>query len=138
MSASIADYFDGNVGQDEFTQVVDLVAGWSGGFIPTFVRELVTRRAKTQTFTFTGVPNSLAGNTSAVTVTDIGGNSYTVPMASSFTDGSSGTKVMETESVQVRRRRLSYHMWEISVTRTGSEYYVNGTKIINGPGWAFP
>lgn len=129
--------FCGRVEQNEFTQIVDLNTGTTGGFIPVFYRELVKRNAKTQTFTFTGLNETDANTTSPQTVEDFGGTSYTVPMASSATDGSSGTKVFETESVQVTRRRLSPGLWEVVVKRTGSEYWANNVRIINGPSWAF-
>ena len=135
---ALANFFDGKVGQDEFTQIVDLNTGTTGGYIPIFFRELVTREAVTQVFTFTGCTYADAHSTAQVTVTDIGGNQYTFTPKSKVTDGSSGTKVFETESVQVRRRRISYHMWEVEVTRTGSRYLVNNSVIINGPSWAFP
>ena len=135
---ALANFFDGKVGQDEFTQIVDLNTGTTGGYIPIFFRELVTREAVTQTFTFTGCSYADAHSTEQVTVTDIGGHQYTFTPKSKVTDGSSGTKVFETESVQVRRRRISYHMWEVEVTRTGSRYLVNNSVIINGPSWAFP
>ena len=134
---ALANFFDGKVAQEEFTQVVDLNTGTTGGYLPIFFRELVTREAVTQTFTFTGCSYADAHSTAQVTVTDIGGNQYTFTPKSSVTDGSSGTKVFETESVQVRRRRISYHMWEVEVTRTGSRYLVNNSVIINGPSWAF-
>lgn len=135
---ALANFFDGKVAQEEFTQVVDLNTGTTGGYLPIFFRELVTREAVTQTFTFTGCSYDDAHSTAQVTVTDIGGHQYTFTPKSKVTDGSSGTKVFETESVQVRRRRISYHMWEVEVTRTGSRYLVNNSVIINGPSWAFP
>ena len=134
---ALANFFDGKVAQEEFTQVVDLNTGTTGGYIPIFFRELVTREAVTQVFTFTGCSYDDAHSTAQVTVTDIGGHQYTFTPKSSVTDGSSGTKVFETESVQVRRRRISYHMWEVEVARTGSRYLVNNEVIINGPSWAF-
>ena len=134
---ALANFFDGKVAQEEFTQVVDLNTGTTGGYLPIFFRELVTREAVTQTFTFTGCSYADAHSTAQVTVTDIGGHQYTFTPKSSVTDGSSGTKVFETESVQVRRRRISYHMWEVEVTRTGSRYLVNNAVIIHGPSWAF-
>lgn len=134
---ALANFFDGKVAQEEFTQVVDLNTGTTGGYIPIFFRELVTREAVTQVFTFTGCSYDDAHSTAQVTVTDIGGHQYTFTPKSKVTDGSSGTKVFETESVQVRRRRISYHMWEVEVTRTGSRYLVNNEVIINGPSWAF-
>ena len=134
---ALANFFDGKVAQEEFTQVVDLNTGTTGGYLPIFFRELVTREAVTQVFTFTGCSYDDAHSTAQVTVTDIGGHQYTFTPKSKVTDGSSGTKVFETESVQVRRRRISYHMWEVEVTRTGSRYLVNNEVIINGPSWAF-
>ena len=134
---ALANFFDGKVAQEEFTQVVDLNTGTTGGYLPVFFRELVTREAVTQVFTFTGCSYDDAHSTAQVTVTDIGGHQYTLTPKSKVTDGSSGTKVFETESVQVRRRRISYHMWEVEVTRTGSRYLVNNEVIINGPSWAF-
>lgn len=132
---ALADFFDGKVEQEEFTQSVAVDAGYTGGYIPVWYRNLITRKAKTQTFTFTGCSYSDAHSTGSVEVTDIGGATYTVPLDPSFTDSSSGSAVFETESVRVRRRRISYHLWEVVVSRTGSAYYNNNMLWINGPSW---
>ena len=137
MAITFQNAFNGKANQDEYTQIVDLDAGYTTGTYPTFYRDLVTRISKTQEFTFQGLSESQAHETSTKTVTDVGGTSYSVPMVSSVTDGSTGTKTFETESVQVTRRHFSPHLWEVVVRRTGSQYYLNGTMVIAGPSWAF-
>ena len=130
-AASFQAAFSGLVQQPEYTQIHDFE--YSGS-----VRSLVTRCVKEQTFIFTGLAKANAMTTTSQTVTDIEGTSYTVPMECSVTDSSSGTKVFETESVKVDRRRISPHLWKVVVHRVGSQYYHNGTLYVSGPSWAFP
>lgn len=138
--AGIADYFCGRVEQREYSQVHDFEFGtYSNGIGGTGAyRNLVTARVVEQTFRFEGVPSSLAESTGSVTVTDVGGASYTFAIKSSVTDGSTGSRVFEVESVSVQRARMSPHMGALSVTRRATRYYLNGAKIAlsNEPAWA--
>ena len=138
--AGLSDYFCGRVDQREYSQVHDFEFGtYSNGIGgPGASRNLVTARVVEQTFRFEGVPPSLAETTESVTVTDVGGTSYTFALVSSVTDGSSGSRVFEVESVQVSRSRASPHMRTITVTRRATRYYLNGSKInlANEPTWA--
>lgn len=138
--AGLSDYFCGRVDQREYSQVHDFEFGtYSNGIGGTVAyRNLVTARVVEQTFRFEGVPASLAESTGSVTVTDLGGSSYTFALVSSVTDGSSGSRVFEVESVQVSRSRASPHMRTITVTRRATRYYLNGSRITlsNEPTWA--
>ena len=138
--AGLSDYFCGRVDQREYSQVHDFEFGtYSNGIGGTVAyRNLVTARVVEQTFRFEGVPPSLAETTESVTVTDVGGTSYTFALVSSVTDGSSGSRVFEVESVQVSRSRASPHMRTITVTRRATRYYLNGSqiKLANEPAWA--
>ena len=138
--AGLADYFCGRVEQREYAQVHDFEFGtYANGLGGTGAyRNLVTARVVEQTFRFEGVPASLAESTAAVTVTDVGGNSYTFKPLSSFTDGSTGTLVYEVENVQVSRARMSPHMWALVVVRRAVRYFLNGERIAlsNEPSWA--
>ena len=84
------------------------------------------------------MPASLAESTGSVTVTDLGNKAYTFALVSSVTDGSSGSRVFEVESVQVSRARTTPHMRTITVTRRATRYFLNGSKITlsNEPTWA--
>lgn len=138
--AGLSDYFCGRVDQREYSQVHDFEFGTHSNGIGGTVayRNLVTARVVEQTFRFEGVPPSLAKYTGSVTVTDLGGSSYTFALVSSVTDGSSGSRVFEVESVQVSRARASPHMRTITVTRRATRYYLNGSRITlsNEPTWA--
>lgn len=138
--AGLSDYFCGRVDQREYSQVHDFEFGtYSNGIGGTGAyRNLVTARVVEQTFRFEGVPASLAESTGSVTVTDVGGASYTFALISSVTDGSSGSRVFEVESVQVYRARTTPHMRTIIVTRRATRYFLNGSKIelSNEPTWA--
>lgn len=103
--ATIADYFDGKVDQSEYVQALAKEAGhlWRG--------TMTSKR-----FTFTGVPTSIINNLPEnVSVTDIGGTSYTIPLRAKFTDGSSGYAIFPAEEVKVTKSRMSYHMWQLTV-----------------------
>lgn len=138
--AGLSDYFCGRVDQREYSQVHDFEFGtYSNGIGGTGVyRNLVTARVVEQTFRFEGVPASLAESTGSVTVSDVGGASYTFAPVSSVTDGSSGSRVFEVESVQVSRARATPHMRTLTVTRRATRYYLNGSRIAlaNEPAWA--
>ena len=138
--AALADYFCGRVEQREYAQVHDFEFGtYANGLGGTGAyRNLVTARVVEQTFRFEGVPASLADSRASVTVTDVGGSSYTFAPSSSVTDGSSGSLVFEVESVQVSRARMSPRMWTLAVVRRAVRYYLNGERIAlsNEPAWA--
>lgn len=147
--AGLSDYFCGRVEQREYSQVHDFEYvpnyvnitnpdGTTTTRVTSYTRNLVTARVVEQTFRFEGVPASAAESTGSATVTDVGGASYTVPLASSVTDGSTGSRVFEVESVQVSRSRTTPHMRTITVTRRATRYYLNGTRIAlaNEPAWA--
>lgn len=138
--AGLSDYFCGRVDQREYSQVHDFEFGtYSNGIGGTGAyRNLVTARVVEQTFRFEGVPASLAESTGSVTVSDVGGASYTFALVSSVTDGSSGSRVFEVESVQVSRARATPHMRTLTVTRRATRYYLNGSHIAlaKEPAWA--
>lgn len=138
--AGLSDYFCGRVDQREYSQVHDFEFGtYSNGIGGTGAyRNLVTARVVEQTFRFEGVPASLAESTGSVTVSDVGGASYTFAPVSSVTDGSTGSRVFEVESVQVSRARATPHMRTLTVTRRATRYYLNGSRIAlaNEPAWA--
>ena len=147
--AGLSDYFCGKVDQREYSHVHDFEYvpnyvnitdkdGNTTTHISSYTRNLVTARVVEQTFRFEGVPDSLAESTGSVTVTDVGGASYTFALVSSVTDGSSGSRVFEVESVQVSRARTTPHMRTITVTRRATRYFLNGSRITlsNEPTWA--
>ena len=135
MSLSLADFFVGKMEQREYSGEFDFE------FIPQYStvdgvqrcvgyqRNLVTYRTVEQEFRFRGVPPSLIDNTGSVTVTDVGGAQYTFNTKSSWTDGSSGSRVMEVDSVNVSRIRTSPHTREMVVVRRGTRYWLNGTLL---------
>lgn len=144
--ASVADCFIGRVIQREYAQEFDFefVPNYTvvkkddvevARYISSYTRNFVTAKVIEQTFRFTGLTRTQAFGMSAVTVTDLGGMSYTVTPKTSITDGSSGSRVMIVEEVSVQRTPVSPHMWEMVVTRRGFRYYVNGTQILDGPSW---
>ena len=131
MAVTYQSAYTGRVEQREYAQTFDFE--YAGG-----VRSLVTAKVVEQTFRFLGLTRTLAFGTSSISVTDINGPTYTFTPVSSITDGSSGSRVMVNEEVDVQRVPMSPHMWELIVTRRGLQYYVNGSLIISGPSWAFP
>lgn len=126
--ATLADFFDGKVDQQEYSQSVAVIAG-EGRY---------TADVKTQRFTFVAVPSDLAHSESEITVTDIDERQYTFTPKGSFSDASTGYAVFATEEVKVTRARLSYHLWTLTVERTGRRLYLDGEIKFNGPSWAFP
>lgn len=147
--AGLSDYFCGRVDQREYSQVHDFefvpnyvnITDQNGNTttrVASYTRNLVTARVVEQTFRFEGVPASLAESTGSVTVSDVGGASYTFALVSSVTDGSTGSRVFEVESVQVSRARATPHMRTLTVTRRATRYYLNGSRIAlaNEPAWA--
>lgn len=137
--ATVAQCFCGQVEEREYAQVnaVEMIPTYLvDGVAQGFTRHKFTTRTKEQTFRFEGLTDAQAHSTASVAVSDVSGTSYTVPMAGSVTDGSEGSAAFEIEVVEVSRRRISPHMWEVVVTRRGSALYDNGTKTISAPSWA--
>lgn len=146
VTANYNKYFTGRVIQREYSQEFDFeyVPNYStvtrdgvevARYISSYTRNFVTAKVVEQTFRFLGLTRALAFGTTNVTVADLDGHEYTIPLKSSITDGSSGSRVMIVEEVNVQRIPISPHLWELSVTRRGLRYYVNGTQILAGPDW---
>ena len=148
VTASYDKFFTGRVIQREYTQEFDFefipnytVVTRDGveveRYISSYTRNFVTAKVVEQTFRFLGMSRSLAFGTGAITVADLDGNEYTFTPKTSVTDGSSGSRVMIVEEVDVQRIPTSPHMWELVVTRRGYRYYVNGSHIsLSGePAW---
>ncbi len=144
--ATTAECFTGRVLQREYVQEFDFefipnytVVTKDGvevsRYISSYTRNFVTAKVVEQTFRFMGLTRAQAFATGAVTVSDLDGNLYAVPFASSLADGSSGSRVMIVEEVSMQRTPMSPRMWEVSVTRRGMRYYVNGVMVIAGPSW---
>lgn len=145
---ALADFFTGRVAQREYAQEFDFefipnytVVTRDGvevqRYISSYTRNFVTAKVVEQTFRFTGCPALDAHTTTAVSVTDNNGTGWSVPMKSAIVDGSSGSRVMVVEEVEVQRIPITPHMWEVVVTRRGMKYYVNGSAISlsNTPTW---
>lgn len=143
---ALADYFTGMPAQREYSQVYDLAITPvyqtitdSQGHVTKnqvgMIRELVTCQIKEQVFRFEGAGYTDAHTTGSITVVDVNNVSYTFNCSPSVSDGSSGTRVMVKEEVEVRRERMSPHMWIVEVVRKGYRYYLNGRLLINGPTW---
>lgn len=148
---ALADFFTGRVAQREYAQEFDFefipnytVVTRDGvevqRYISSYTRNFVTAKVVEQTFRFTGCPALDARTTTAVSVTDNNGTGWSVPMKSAIVDGSSGSRVMVVEEVDVQRIPMSPHMWELVVTRRGYRYYVNGSHFaLSGePAWMLP
>ena len=136
--ATISECFCGKVEEREYSQIigVEMVpAVYVDGKPTSWRRNLAIAKTTEQIFRFEGLTDSQAHTASAVTVTDVSGSSYTVPMAGSVTDGSSGTAAFEKESVSVSRRRISPHLWEVVVVRRGAALFVNGSCVVPAPAW---
>ena len=146
-SSALNPYFTGQVIQHEYARMEDFEFvpnygtitdsnGVTTRYVGSYSRTLVTAHVVEQTFRFEGLSHSLAHTQESQTVTDASGASWTVPMVGSYTDGSSGSRVFEQESVEVIREPMSPHMWSVTVTRRGTRYKANGTTIIIPPSWA--
>ena len=146
VSSSYNPYFTGRVIQRDYAQEFDFeyVPNYSNvtrngvevaRYIASYTRKFVTAKVIEQTFRFLGLKRALAFGTGSVTVEDLNHSEYTFDLKSSITDDSSGSRVMITEEVNVQRIPISPHLWELVVTRRGLRYFVNGTKIIDGPSW---
>lgn len=132
-AASFTNAYDGIISQSESMNVVQkerVPAAYLNGIPSSWRDDLYTARTKERTFRFIGLSETDAFSTNPQT---IGG--VTIPMQSSFTDGSSGTAVFQKETVRVTRERMSPSLWTVTVTQTGSELYLNGTLLIAGPTW---
>lgn len=137
--ATVAECFCGQVEEREYSQVVavEVTPTTMVDGVPTaWTRTLSVSVTKEQAFRFEGLTDAQAHSTASVTVSDVSGTSYDVPMAASVADGSTGSAAFETEVVEVSRRRTSPRMWEVTVTRRGSSLYVNGAKTVSAPSWA--
>lgn len=141
-------YFIGRVRQNEYAQQFDFefeplytIVTRDGvevsRYISSYRRDFVTARVVEQTFVFEGLTRTLAFGVSDITVADLDGNEYTIPLKSRIVDGSTGSRVMIVEEVSVHRTPISPRMWQLAVTRRGFIYYVNGTAITlpNTPAW---
>ena len=145
---ALADHFTGRVAQREYSQEFDFefipnytVVTRDGvevqRYISSYTRNFVTAKVVEQTFRFTGCSAAYAHTTTNVSVTDNNSTTWSVPMKTAIVDGSSGSRVMIVEEVYVQRTPISPHMWEVTVTRRGFKYYVNGEAIslTNTPTW---
>ena len=145
---ALADHFTGRVAQREYSQEFDFefipnytVVTRDGvevqRYISSYTRNFVTAKVVEQTFRFTGCSAADAHTTTNVSVTDNNNTTWSVPMKSAIVDGSSGSRVMVVEEVMVQRIPISPHMWEVTVTRRGFKYYVNGgvISLTNTPAW---
>ena len=123
--------FCGKVEQNEYSQVFDFLTLYSssGQYLG---RELVVQHVTESTFRFHGLSASEALSGGEITITDIGGNSYTIPLERQYRDGSTGTKVLELYSATVQRTRFSPRLWDVVVRVRSSSYTVNG-KPLNLP-----
>lgn len=148
VTASYDRYFTGRVIQREYAQEFDFefipnytIVEKDGveiqRYISSYTRNFVTAKVVEQTFRFIGLTRALAFGTNAITVADLDGNEYTFTPKTSVTDGSTGSRVMIVEEVDVQRIPITPHMWELVVTRRGYRYYVNGSHIpLSGePAW---
>lgn len=145
---ALADHFTGRVAQREYSQEFDFefipnyTVVYRDGvevqrYISSYTRNFVTAKVVEQTFRFTGCSAADAHTTTNVSVTDNNNTPWSVPMKTAIVDGSTGSRVMVVEEVMVQRMPISPHMWEVTVTRRGFKYYVNGEAIslTNTPAW---
>ena len=137
--ATMQDCFQGRVQQREYAQFVakeTLPTALVDGKPIGWYNRTYTARFVAQTFVFLGLTETQANSTSAITVTDVSGTSYTFTPVNTIVDGSSGSATFEKERVDVERVRMSPHMWSLRVTRTGGKLYAGNTAIIDPPTWA--
>ena len=150
VSSEYNPYFIGRVIQREYAQEFDFefIPNYSSltengvvirQWVASYTRNFVTAKVVEQTFRFLGLTRALAFGTASITVADLDGNEYTITPKTSITDGSSGSRVMITEEVDVRRVPISPRMWDLTVTRRGYRYYLNGSRLIlsNEPSWVW-
>ena len=98
--------------------------------IVAYGRNLVTYVAYIKHYLFIGLSEVQAHGTTAQTVTSVGGTQHVVPFSPSVTDSSTGSKVFVTHKVLVSRYPISAHLWNVEVTVTDTDYYVNGSQIV--------
>lgn len=119
---TIADYFHGRVRRHEYVQVIGTEQ------VPTYVLDGVPQgwywainkaQFVEEEFEFIGVPASLANTTdNNVSVTEVGGQQYTVNFTKSCTMSSNGK--LELESWRIVREKMSPHLWRlVAIHRTG-------------------
>ena len=131
---AIADMFNGRVSQREYSSPLAVE------YIVLSRTYLVSLTVE-QVFTFEGLTEAQANNTTAVEVVDVGGTTYTVPFMQSFTDGSTGYAICPQEQVEIQRERMSPHLWRVTVTRRGSRlsrYGQTVSLLFDAPSWATP
>lgn len=130
--ASVSECFCGKVEQREYAQFL------SKEQVPTLFVDgkpaawkIVTYLSKTteQTFRFEGMTHAQAHETGTVEVTDVHGVKYSVPMQSEVTDGSTGTAIFVSHEVQVSRRRMTPHMWEVTVVVRDAQLLTKETSV---------
>lgn len=120
MSASLADYYNGRSATREYSSFLALV--YENG-----VRVAYTAKHLVQTFTFIGVPESLAfAEYDSLSVADITGTTHSIAVKSYLSETSGGYAPFIHVQIEVDRQRMSPHLWNVSVTRTCSEMYRNG------------
>lgn len=150
VSSTYNPYFIGRVLQREYAQEFDFeyIPNYSTltdsdtgevirQWIASYTRNFVAAKVVEQTFRFTGLTRALAFGTSAITVADLNNNEYTITPKTSITDGSSGSRTMIVEEVAVQRTPVSPRMWDLTVTRKGFRYFLNGThlSLSDEPSW---
>ena len=136
-AASFQDAFSGKVEQNEYTQVHDFefvpnyytVDGVQ--YVTSFTRNLVTVKVTEKTYRFMGLNYANAHTETTQSVKDAANNTHSVPMASGFRDGSSGSRVFEVYSCTVQREPISPRLWAVTVRVRGSAYYLNGKLIVS-------
>lgn len=116
--ASVTQCFCGKVEQREYAQFLlkERVPTLFIDGMPAAWKTITwLSKTKEQTFRFEGLTAAQAHATGPVEVTDVSGTSYTVPMVSEVTDGSTGSAIFVSHAVEVTRRRMTPHMWEVTV-----------------------
>lgn len=132
------DMFNGRVTEREYSQFVakeTVPSTYIDGVPVSWTTNTYTARYKEQTFTFEGLTEAQANDTTAITVTDASGVQYTFTPQASITDGSSGSASFERQAVEVERSMMSPHMYKLIVTRRGGELRKNNAVEIYAPTW---
>ena len=133
-----ANFFNGRVTEREYSQFVakeTVPAVYVDGVPVSWTTNTYTARYKEQVFSFEGLTEAQANDTSAITVTDVSGTQYTFTPQTSIVDGNSGSASFEQESVEVERSRMSPHMFKLIVARRGGELRRNNSVITSAPAW---
>ena len=134
MSApTLADCFSGVVETRKWTQ--PLSVEWE-----VLARNLYFAEFEERHYSFIGVPASLLPVSGSVSVTDVGNVTHLVPLDPTFIDGSSGTAIVEKDSVSVNVQRMSPHLWRVDVVRrVAALKYNNGsttTTVYSAPSFS--